>query len=97
MDAYFHREELENRAGKEQDEDQDMSMDTEAALTVRRLQLGDPMASASLQEAVHDMLVPATAPRPLWQEPDYDSDDSVLDIDAEYPNLAEWVVEWHVA
>ena len=74
-----------------------MSTDTKAALTVRRLQLGDPMASASLQEAVRDMLTPATAPQPPQQEPDYDSDNLVLDIDAEYPDLAEWVQEWCTA
>ena len=33
VDAYFHREELENRASR--DEDEEMSTDTEAAVTVR--------------------------------------------------------------
>ena len=81
VEVHFHREELENRADQERDEDQDMSMDTEAAIMVRRLQVDDPIALASLPQ----------------QEPYYDSDDSVLDIDAEFPDLAEWVVEWQVA
>ena len=41
------------------------------------------------------MLVPATAPRP--QDPEefyYDSDDSVLDLDKEYPGLGEHIIEW---
>ena len=65
-----------------------MSMDTEAAITVRQLQVDDPMALASLQEAVHDTLTPTTAPRP--QEYYYDL---VLDLDAEFPDLAERVVD----
>ena len=35
VDAYFHREELENRADRDGDEDQEMSTDTEVAVTVR--------------------------------------------------------------
>ena len=62
VNAYFHREELEDWVEKDPDEDQDMSTDTEAAGTVRRLQVGDPTALASLQEAVHDTLMPAMAP-----------------------------------
>ena len=50
------------------DDDQEMSTDTEAAVTVRRLKVSDPMAIASLQRAVCDTLVPATAPRP--QDPE---------------------------
>ena len=62
VDTYFHREELENRADQDWDKDQGMSMDTEVAVTVRQLQVDDPTASASLQEAICNMLTPATAP-----------------------------------
>ena len=83
--AYFHREELEDWAEKDPNEDQHMSTDTEAvAGTVRWLQVGDQTASASLQEAVCDMLTPATAPQPQEQECYYDSDDSVLNLDEEF-------------
>ena len=95
MDAYFHRQELEDRANRDADDDQEMSTDTEAAMTVRRLQVSDPMATTSLQRAVHDTLAPATAPRP--QDPEefyYDLDDSVLDINEEYPGLRECIIEW---
>ena len=90
VDAFFHREELEDRANGGADNDQEMSTDTEAAVTVRKLRVSDPVATVSLQQAVHDTLVPATALRP--QEPEelhYDSDDSVLDLDEEYPGLGE--------
>ena len=53
------------------------------------------MAMASLQRAVHDTLVLATALRP--EDPEefyYDSDDSVLDLDEEYPGLVECIIEW---
>ena len=96
MDAFFHREELENRPGDLVDDDQEMNTDTEAAVTVRRLKVNDPVATVSLQRAVCDTLAPATAPRP--QEPKelhYDSDDSVLDLDEEYPGLGEQIIEWH--
>ena len=56
------------------------------------------MAMASLQRAVHDMLTLATAQRP--QDPEefcYDSDDSVLDLDEEYPGLGEGIIEWQAA
>ena len=59
IDQHFHREELEERA--DQEEEEYMSTDTEAANTVRRLQLHCPAAMVSLQEAVHEALVPATA------------------------------------
>ena len=49
IDQYFHREELEGRANL--DEDEYMSTHTEAANTVRRLQLHCPTATASLQVA----------------------------------------------
>ena len=52
---------------------------------------------ASLQVAMHEALVLATAARLQEQEYYYDSDDSVLDIDEKYPELAEWVVQWKVA
>ena len=79
------------------DEDQEMSTDTEVAVTVRRLWVDDPMASASLQGAVHDTLAPATAPWPQEEEYHYDSDDLVLNLDEEYPGLAEQIVEWQAA
>ena len=43
------------------DEEESMSTDTEAAETVRRLQLDSPAAVASLQVAVRGALTPATA------------------------------------
>ena len=77
-----------------------MSTDTEAANTVRHLQLHCLVATASLQMAVHEALAPATAARPQEEEYDYDSDDSddsVLDLDEEYPGLAEQVMQWRAA
>ena len=74
-----------------------MSTDTEAANTVRHLQLHCPVATALLQMAVHEALTPATAARPQEEEYQYDSDDSVLDLDEEYLGLAEWVVQWRAA
>ena len=47
---------------------------------------------------VHDTLAPATAPRP--QDPEefyYDLDDSVLDLDEEYPGLGECIIDWQAA
>ena len=43
--------------------------------------------------------MPATAARPQEEEEEYyyDSDDSVLDIDEQYPELAERVVQWQAA
>ena len=35
VDAYFRRQELEDKAGRDMDDDQEMSTDTEAAMTVR--------------------------------------------------------------
>ena len=60
VDQYFHREELERKA--DLDEEEDMSTDTEAAETVRQLQLDCPTAMASLQVAVHEALAPAMPP-----------------------------------
>ena len=95
MDIYFRRQELEDRANRDANDDQEMSTDTEAAVTVRRLQVSDPVATASLQRAVHDTLAPATAPRPQdLEEFYYDSVDSVLDLDEEYPGLGECIIEW---
>ena len=37
VDAYFHRQELEDRANRDMDDDQEMSTDTEATVTVRQL------------------------------------------------------------
>ena len=62
VDLYFHREGLE--AQENQESDDCMSTDTEAANTVRRLQLHCPVAMASLQMAVCEALAPATATRP---------------------------------
>ena len=64
IDAYFHREELEDWAEKDRDEDQEMSTSMEAARTVNHLRVGDPMALASLQKAIHEMLKLATTPQP---------------------------------
>ena len=47
---------------------------------------------------MHNMLVPATAPSLQEQEEYYyDSDDSVLNLDEEYPGLGKCIVEWQVA
>ena len=73
-----------------------MSTDTEATNTVRHLQLHCLAATASLQMAVHEALTLATAAQPQ-EEYHYDSDDSVLDLDEEYPDLAEWVMQWQAA
>ena len=94
VDLYFHREGLE--AEKNQDSDDCMSTDTEATNTVRRLQLHCLAATASLQMAVREALTPATAARPQ-EEYHYDSDESVLNLDEEYPDLAEWVMQWRAA
>ena len=95
VDLYFHREGLGVQTNQESDDC--MSTDTEAANTVRRLQLHCPAATASLQMAVHEALVPATAAPPQEEEYQYDSDDSVLDLDEEYPGLAEWVMQGRAA
>ena len=91
VDLYFHRQGLE--AEENQESDDCMSTDTEAANTVRCLQLHCPAVTASLQMAVHEALVPATAARPQ-EEYHYDS---VLDLDEEYRDLAEWVMQWQAA
>ena len=44
VDTYFHREELEDEAGRDADDDQEMSTDTEVATMVRRLRVDDPVA-----------------------------------------------------
>ena len=95
IDLYFHREGLE--AQENQESDDCMSTDTEAANTVRCLQLHCPAATVSLQMAVREALTPATAARPQEEEYQYDSDNSVLDLDEEYPGLAEWVMQWWAA
>ena len=95
VDLYFHREGLDVQENQESDDC--VSTDTEAANTVRRLQLHCPAATASLQMAVREALAPATATRPQEEEYQYDSDDSVLDLDEEYPGLAERVVQWRAA
>ena len=92
---YFHREELEVRP--DQEEDEYMSTNMEATNTVLWLQLHCPAATASLQEAVHEALMPATATQPPDEEYYYYSDDSVLDLDEEFPELAERVMQWQAA
>ena len=74
-----------------------MSTDTEATETICQLNLQCPEAAESLQVAVHEALMPATAARPMDEEYYYDSDDSVLDIDEQFPELAERVVQWQAA
>ena len=95
INLYFHREGLDVQENQESNDC--TSTDTEAANTVRHLQLHCPAAMVSLQMAVREALVPATATRPQEEEYQYDSDDSVLDLDEEYPGLAEWVVQWWAA
>ena len=95
VDLYFHREGLDMQENHESHDC--TSTDTEAANTVRHLQLHCPAATASLQMAVHEALVPATATRPQEEEYQYDSDDSVFDLDEEYLGLAEWVMQWQAA
>ena len=62
--------------------------------TVQQLQLHCPTAMASLQVAMREVLVPATAAQLQEQEYYYDSDDSVLHINEQCLKLAEWVVQW---
>ena len=95
INQYFHREELEARVTTEEEES--MSTDTEAAETVRRLNLQCPKSTESLQVAVRKALVLAMAPRPTEEEYYYDSNDSVVDLDEQYPNLAERIVQWQAA
>ena len=94
VDLYFHREGLDVQ--ENQESNNCVSTDMEVANTVRHLQLHCPAAKASLQ-SVHEALAPATATRPQEEEYQYDSDDSVLDLDEEYPDLAERVVQWWAA
>ena len=92
INQYFYREELERRV--DLDEEESMSTNMEAAETVRRLQLDSPAAAALLQVAVHEALTLATTAQPQEEEEYYyNSDDSVLDIDEQYPELAERVVQ----
>ena len=95
VNLYFHREGLDMQENQESDDC--MSTDTEAANTVRHLQLHCPVATASLQMAMREALAPATATRPQEEEYQYDSDDSVLDLDEEYTGLAERVMQWWAA
>ena len=46
---------------------------------------------------VCEALAPATATWPQEEEYQYDSNDSVLDLDEEYPGLAERVMQWWAA
>ena len=52
--------------------------------------MNDPVASGIIAGGhMHDTLVPAVAPRPQEQdEYYYDSDDSILDLDEEYPGVS---------
>ena len=59
VDLYFHREGLDEQENQESDDC--VSIDTEAANTVRRHQLHCPVATALLQMAVREALAPATA------------------------------------
>ena len=95
VDLYFHREGLDVQMNQESDDC--VSTDTESTNTVRCLQLHCPAAMASLQMAVHEALALATATRPQEEEYQYDSNDSVLDLDEEYLGLAERVVQWWAA
>ena len=95
VDLYFHREGLEVKENQESDDC--MSTDTEAANTVRHLQLYCLVGTASLQMAMREALALATAARPQEEEYQYDSDDSVLDLDEEYLGLAERVMQWRAA
>ena len=89
---------MERPEAKENQESDDcMSTDTEATNTEWHLQLHYPAATASLQVAVREALAPATATRPQEEEYYYDSNDSVLDLDEEYPDLAEQVMQWWAA
>ena len=85
VDLYFHREGLDMQENQESDDC--TSTDTEAANTVRRLQLHCPAATASLQMAVREALAPATATRLQEEEYQYDSDDSVLNLER---NIRAW-------
>ena len=73
-----------------------MSTDTEAAKTICQLNLQCPEAAESLQVAVREALMPATATRPTDEEYYYNSDDLVLDIDEQFPESAERVVQWQI-
>ena len=92
IDYYFHREELQAKA--EAEEEESMSTDTEAAETVRQLNLQCSESTESLQVAVCDALAPTTVPRPVKEEYYYDSDDLVVDLDEQYPELKERIVQW---
>ena len=59
--------------------------------------VGDLVASASLQAAICESLTPATDPCLEDQEYYYDFDDSVVDLDTEFPDISEQVVAWRVA
>ena len=63
------------------DEDKEMSTDTDTACNVRQLQLDVP---EQLSQAVNTTLVGATATQPEDEDYYYDSEDSVLDLDADY-------------
>ena len=46
---------------------------------------------------MREVLTPATATRPGEDKYYYDSDDSVLDIDQQFPELAERIGQWQAA
>ena len=86
VDAFFHREEIKNRTDGGADNDQEMSTDTEAAATMRKLRVSDPVTTVLLQRAMHNTLVLATAPRPQDQEELY------------YECIIEWqAAQWGAA
>ena len=52
VNAYFHREELEDKVGRDADDNQKIKTNKEAAVTVRLLKVSYPMATALLQRAM---------------------------------------------
>ena len=77
------------RQGQDLEEDECMSTDTEAANTVRRLQLHCPTAMVSLQVAVHEALTyQPQPPDDRSKSTHYDSNDSVLDLDEGIPRVS---------
>ena len=91
IDCYFHRQEVDD---SQHAEEEGMSTDTEAAEAVNRLRLQCPEATNTLDRVVHKVLAPAMATRPEDEEEEdedeyrYDSDDSVVDLNEQYPEVA---------
>ena len=74
-------------------EEQYMSTDTEAAEAMYQLSIQCPEATSALQTAIREVLVPAMATQPGEEEDQhkyfYDSNDSVVDLDAQGPELTQ--------